>query len=86
VAQLRISGLAFVTDDVAKCSKCNTFLLIMDSYHPVTYIFRKLPSIELTLSSNWHRLTVFEIFAVKWLFRGPNTDPRSLIGLAFGDP
>ena len=34
--------------------------------------------VELMLSPNWRvtlRLTVFEIFAVEWLFRGPKTDP-----------
>jgi len=53
----------------------------------VTYIFRKLSS---SWCSNWHvtldRLTVFEIFAVKWLFAGPKTDLLSFFGLAFGDP
>ena len=44
--------------------------------------------VELMWSSNWHvtlRLTVFETFAVKWLFRGQKTDHLSFFGLAFGD-
>ena len=52
------------------------------------HTFLKAP-VKTMLSPNWHvtlRLIVFRTFAVKWLFRGPNTDRLSIFGLTFGDP
>ena len=45
--------------------------------------------VELMLSSSWHvtfRLTIFEIFTVKWLFRGPKTRPFPFFGRKISPP
>jgi len=45
------------------------------------HTFLKAP-VKTMLSPNWHvtlRLIVFRTFAVKWLFRGPNTDRLSIL-------
>ena len=83
---LRISG-SCLWQMLLKNTQNGTFLLIRDSYggyRPVTYTFRKLSLTCMMQSSNWHltlRLTVFEIFAVKWLSKGPKTYPSPFLVL-----